>query len=105
MAGLIDLYLRETVTRLRLPGTDQWGEPTGPAVESAHAARVEFSTRWVSTEGGESVQSLARLFLAPGTSVLHSDRWKLPGDDREYATIRIGRRTAWSDVLVEVDLG
>jgi hypothetical protein len=102
--NLIGLYLRDTVTRVRPTGTDEWGE-TLDVTESAHAARVEYRSRWVPAEGGEWAQSSARLLLAPGTSVAHTDRWKLIGDPREYATLRIGHRAAWSEEYVEVDLG
>jgi len=104
MSALIDLYLRDTVTRLRPGDPDQWGEP-GAATETALAARITYESRWIKVEGGEAVQAVARLRLAPDASAAHTDRWRLPNDAREYATLRIGRKTGWADMLVEVDLG
>jgi ketosteroid isomerase-like protein len=83
---MLDLYLTDTVTWVRVSEPDEWGTRSELA-RTPVKARVEKKTRLVRTFDGEEVASGASVLLAaePG----HADRICLFGDTVDRAVVAV----------------
>lgn len=91
----------ETVTRIRPPGRDTFGDPTGPATETPVEGCLFAPGRTDEDHtAAEQVQADAVLYAPPGTDCRPADRWRVRGD--EYTTV--GKPQVWGTAGVQVFL-
>ena len=86
---MIEDYQTLTVTIVRAPSKDQWGEPEAAGARERVAAHYRSSRRLIRTPAGEEIMASGIVVLAPGVAIGPEDR--ILHDGKELRPVQVDR--------------
>jgi len=90
--SLVATYMKDSATRVRESGRDQWGEPTGTASTTLDCVQ-RMVRRMVRDRTGNLVESSGHLLLKATDEPQYEDRYQVDGVD--YVVVKIVTRRTW----------
>jgi len=75
---MIEIYLKDDITIVRIPDKDKWGNPL-PTVDVAAKGKIDYGTKLIRDTNGREVVSSARITLSPDTTITHADKIHFDG--------------------------